>query len=279
MRGIGMELLQKSAPVAIKADGGDGIVEALVATYDIDSGGDRIMPGAFAKTLQEWQDSGQPIPFIWSHQHDDIDAYLGDVLEAEERAPADDSPGGLWIKAQMDIEDAKTAKAYRMLKGGRVRNYSFAYDIRDAGPSEDDENVQELRELGLFEVGPTLIGMNRETRTLSVKTTNPLSPQDFRQLKLQVDDPGLLPHMKVGRVLSASTEQKLRDALAAVADVLAQLDTDDESSEEGKSHTTEPVKTEESAAPTGQTQTKADEPMPRGPDDDLDLMLDLLERS
>lgn len=324
----------KSAPVKIKAAGdGDGIIEAMVATYDVDSGGDKIIPGAFAKTLDEWAASGQPMPFIWSHMHDDIDAYLGDVIEAREVAPSSgptkalDDPGGLYVKAQIDMDDPKSAKAYRLLKSGRVNNYSFAYEVRDSAPSKDNPDVLELRELGLFEVGPTLIGMNRETRTLSVKRDRLL--QQIKSVETKADDTSMLVmaygviasvdsivdeaidelsqylglpsdedeqetptppaagqasrtlvdadrfgrdvRLKVGRVLNASNEQKLRDALSAITAVLAQIDasSSDDDADEGKSHTAEPTK------PEDRVSGKGEESMQSGPDDDLDLSLQI----
>jgi len=154
----------KTLPARVKAVGNnsaDGVVEALVATYDVDSGGDRIVPGAFGKSLESWAQSGNSIPFIWSHMHSDIDAYLGDVIEAKE------TDEGLWVKAQIDMEDPKSAKAFRMIKGNRVANYSFAYDVIEA--EETDDGVNLLKELRLYEVGPTLIGMNQQTRTLVAK--------------------------------------------------------------------------------------------------------------
>lgn len=246
----------KTMPARVKAadtdDSGEGIVEALVATYDVDSIGDKIVPGAFTKSLDEWAQSDQRIPFIWSHMHDDIDAYLGDVLEAKE---TDD---GLWVRAQLDLDDAKTAKAYRMLKGGRVRNYSFAYEVIDA---EEKDGVNELRELKLFEVGPTLIGMNQNTRTLVVKRDERVS-------------------LKVGRVLSSTNEESLREAHDAIGRVLAQLDAldddaesvdDETSSNEGSdAQPAEPAKRDE------QTPAKRDEPTPTGPVlDDLLLEVEL----
>lgn len=265
---------QKSARAQIKADGDDGIVEALVATYDIDSIGDRIMPGAFAKTLDEWGELGDPIPFIWSHLHDDIDAYLGDVLEAKE------TDEGLYVKAQIDLEDPKSAKAYRLLKGGRVRNYSFAYDVRDSAPSDDDDNITELRELGLYEVGPTLIGMNRETRTLAVKQAGASSVEDA-VLTLNAtgtDGTFVMPTMrlKIGRVLSNSNEANLRQAHELIGGVLSKLDRQDddeqqEQDDESKtSQPTEPEKRDERGS------EKRDEPMQRGPDDDLAAHLSLV---
>jgi HK97 family phage prohead protease len=192
MKGHVMRAQMKSAPAQIKAAGdGDGIVEALVATYAVDSGGDRIVPGAFADTLDEWAASGKTMPFIWAHQHDDIDAYLGDVLEAKE---VDD---GLYVKAQVDMEDPKSAKAYRLMKSGRVDNYSFAYEVKDAEPDPDDESVTLLKTIGLFEVGPVLIGMNRETRTLAVKRDGQAS-----------DEP--LPTVLFDGTLSAQTSSRLQ---------------------------------------------------------------------
>lgn len=245
----------KSMPAHVKAveddEAGEGVIEALVATYDVDSIGDQIVPGAFSKSLEEWASRDQAIPFIWSHMHDDIDAYLGDVLEAKE---TDD---GLWVKAQLDLEDEKTRKAYRLLKGGRVRNYSFAYEVIDSNAK--DGGINELTELKLFEVGPTLIGMNQNTRTLVVKR------DDAKRIAL-----------KVGRVLSQTNEESLREAHDAIGRVLAQLDSqpepdgdDDEPSDEGDD--TQP---EEPAKRDELTSAKRDEPTPVGPVLD-DLLLEV----
>lgn len=250
------------AQVKASDDAGDGVVEALVATYDLDSGGDRIVPGAFDASLKEWADSGQSIPFIWSHLHDDLDAYLGDVLEAKE------TDEGLWVKAQIDMDDERSRKAYRLIKGGRVRNYSFAYEVQDA-EEKDGENL--LKSLKVFEVGPTLIGMNQNTRTLAAKR--------------YTASPGTAD-LKAGRVLSAANETSLREAHEAIGRVLAQLADDDEGDDpaddtEASSNTstttqddnaqpTEPQKADE---PHG---VKADEAMPNGPvDDDLALTIQL----
>src|SRR5690606_29066225 len=196
----------KMCPATIKAAGThegteEGVFEAIVATYDVDSVGDRIIPGAFAKTLAEWKASGDPIPVVWSHKSDDPDYHIGEVLEAEER------PEGLWVKARIDLDDpaAKSAKVYRLLKGRRIRQFSFAYDVLAARPVEKsadgarqelhelkgrrirpfsfaydalgarpveksaDGARQELHELKVYEVGPCMIGANQATQLLGVK--------------------------------------------------------------------------------------------------------------
>lgn len=158
-------MLTKSMPVKVKAaDDETGIVEAIVATYERDSIGDRIVPGEFKATLDDWAESaknGAPLPYIFSHQHDNIDAYLGEVLDAKE---TDD---GLWVKAQHDMDDPASRKVYRQLKGGRIRQWSFAYEATSTADEDTGDNL--LTAIKLYEVGPTLIGMNQNTRTVSAK--------------------------------------------------------------------------------------------------------------
>lgn len=162
----------KARPAKVKAGEDQGLAlgefEAIVAVFgNTDSMGDRVVPGAFEKSLAAWGERGKPIPVIFTHSHGDAFAYIGDVLQAEERENE-----GLWIKGRLDVdpeaENPTARQVYRLLKGGRIDNWSFAYDVEDEAPAEDGAN--ELRQLQLYEVGPTLIGANQETRTLAVKT-------------------------------------------------------------------------------------------------------------
>lgn len=246
-------MLIKSLPARVKApdDAPEGTFEAIVATYDTDSVGDRIVPGAFAKSLQEWTDraaAGEPMPVVWSHQHDDPFAHIGEVVDAKE---TDD---GLWVKGQIDMDNPTGRQSYKLIKGGRVRNWSFAYEVKNE-PETDDAGANLLKELGVFEVGPTFIGVNRETHTQSVKALADLA-------------------LKAGRVLSAKNEAELQSAVDAatsavdrIKSVLSQVagdtppaETDDQ---EPKSQLEAPAKDEE---PEG---AKSEEPNPAGPDLDV----------
>ena len=155
---------------------GDGSFEAVVAVFgNVDYQGDRIVPGAFADTLAEWKSSGEPIPVIFTHRWDDLNAHIGEVVEVEELLPG--SPklpkslqpfGGLYVKGVLDIdEDMNARKIYKMLKRRRIKEWSFAYDIMAERPGEDGAN--ELVKLALIEVGPTLKGANSLTTTVGVK--------------------------------------------------------------------------------------------------------------
>lgn len=163
----------KTFPGRVKAAGepgtDEGVFEAIVSVFgNVDSYGDKVMPGAFADTLAEWKASGDPIPVLWSHMSHDPDYHIGEVLEAEERDE------GLWVKARIDLDEPKSRKVYKLLKGRRVTQFSFAYDVLDGAMAKSDgEHVYELRKLKLYEVGPCLIGVNQQTELLAVKAGHP----------------------------------------------------------------------------------------------------------
>lgn len=175
-----MTTATKTFAARVKATGDQldaGQFEAIVSVFgNIDSYGDVVRPGAFTDTLGAWKSSGDPIPVIWSHQWSDVDAHIGVVLDAKELLPGDTqlppdltALGGLWVRCQLD-DDGKAVKVRSLLKGGRVKNFSFAYDVLDAAwVRVDGRDAYELRKLDLYEVGPCLIGANTSTELIAAK--------------------------------------------------------------------------------------------------------------
>lgn len=152
----------------------DRTVEQIVSVFgNVDFGNDRVVLGAFKGSLDRWAASGDPIPTIWSHTWDDPFAHIGAVLEAKELAPGDpllpeeiSALGGLYTKYQVDPFPFAD-QVFHLLKTRRVREASFAYDVIKERRAADGAN--ELIELDLIEVGPTLKGMNPMTQLLSAK--------------------------------------------------------------------------------------------------------------
>lgn len=245
----------KSVPVThVKAGEADGLeegqFEALVSVVgNKDSYGDVVMSGAFDESLAEWKASGNPIPVIWSHGYGDLTNHIGYLLDAAEKTV--DGKTGLWVKGQLDIgpdpEDAQARKAAKLLRGKRVTQFSFSYDVLDGALAKSEElgDYYELRKLKLYEVGPTLIGANQQTELLNVKAV--------RDLAVEV---------KAGRVLSAKNEEALRSAHDSIGAVLAALDSN--TSNDGKAKADEPAKDEEQS-PEGDA--KSEEPMRPTPAD------------
>lgn len=153
----------KAAPIRnFKAlDESSGTFEALVSIFgNVDLGGDRVVKGAFADSLKSWEAKGDPIPVIFSHQWDNIDAHIGQVTDAKE------TDQGLQVKAQLDMEDPFASKVFKLMQRGTLKEFSFAYDTVE---EKLQNGANELLKLDLIEVGPTLKGMNPETELLAVK--------------------------------------------------------------------------------------------------------------
>ncbi|WP_327300387.1 HK97 family phage prohead protease [Streptomyces goshikiensis] len=230
-------MLTKDAPARVKAAGesdglGVGEFTALVSVFgNEDSVGDVVMPGAFADDLARWKQSGDPIPVIWSHDWGDPFSHIGHVTDARESA------GGLLVTGQLDLDNPKAQQVFRLLKGRRVTQMSFAYDIEDGGWGErDGREVYELRKLRIHEVGPCLVGANQETELLAAKAH------------------GLVRGTKAGRVLSQANYDSLSKAHAAIGEVLAAATPE-------KSKAEEPGQ-QESPAPDGSQPSEQPETRP-----------------
>ena len=232
----------KNLSAQVKATGGDtGEFEAIVAVFGpVDSGGDVIVKGAFADTLKEWQDSGDPIPVVWSHDSNDPFSHIGSVVEASE------TETGLLVKGQLDLDNPKAAQVHKLLKGRRVTQFSFAYSVLDSGPVEvDGVKATELRSLKLYEVGPTLVGMNQSTELLSAKS----------------DD----LEAKAGRVLSAKNKEIVTSTITALDAAKSALEAllNAATNDDGKASTGQQVKDEEPPA------AKSEEPPAQVPAVDI----------
>lgn len=178
-----------------------GTFTAVVSVFgNVDLGGDRVMPGAFTASLNDWATKGDPIPVIWSHNWDDPFAHIGYVESAKE------TEQGLEVKARLDVDRDFAAQVHHLLVSRRVTQFSFGYFTKDAEMVEDPDfgSVREIRAADLFEVGPTLLGMNPATQLLEAASATRYEG-------------------KVGRVLSSKNEERIRAAYDALGQVLTTI--------------------------------------------------------
>lgn len=206
-------------PIEIKAGPDDGLAEgeftAYASVYDnIDSYGDVVTKGAFATTLGEWKESGNPIPLYWGHNIADPDFNIGEIIEATE----DDR--GLLVKARLDLDNPKSAQTYRLLKGRRVREMSFGFATVKASDSErEGRPIRQLDEIKLYEVSVVPVGANPDTEVIAVRAA-------ASSLAMQA---------KAGRTFSTKNEDTVRTVVAELRDAADSLEamlpspvTDDE---------------------------------------------------
>lgn len=164
-------------------DDGNGSIEGYASTFirQPDSYGDVVKKGAFAKTLAERWNGGKGIPFLWAHKMDDLKAFIG-TAEAEE-----DEKGLRFVATFDDSEEAQ--KVRQLYKDGRLRKFSFAYDVKEEGlvTLENGTKANELRELDLFEISAVTIPANDDAGVVDVKSAEPEAKSGARNSKKDAD--------------------------------------------------------------------------------------------
>lgn len=202
----------KNVPLRIKQAGtDDGLDEGEFIAYasvfgNVDSYSDIVDKGAFTRTLNEWNDGGSTIPVLWGHDMHDPFANIGGVKSAEE------DEHGLRVHGVLDLDNPTAAQVHRLMTGRRTNRMSFAYAIRDA--EDDDNGVQHLKDLDLFEVSVVQVPANDLAEVTAVKA-------------------GADALAKAGRVLSARNLDSLRSARDAIGNVIkAAEDTGDDAGDQ-----------------------------------------------
>lgn len=202
-----MKLETKTVAAKVTEAKADGTATALVSVFgNVDLGGDRVLPGAFTRSLEEWQAKGDPIPVIWSHDWDNPESFVGWADPAEIR----ETDAGLEVPMKFDLDRPRAEQVHHLLKTRRVTQFSFGYFVRAYQDVEDADygTVRELADVDLFEVGPTLLGMNPETELLQAASA--------------------LRGLREGRTLDAKSETTIREAYEALGAVLESLPESDE---------------------------------------------------
>ena len=207
-----MKRLTKS--VDVKVDAADnGSITGYASTFDRvpDAYGDVIAPGAFAASLERWQQLGKPIPLLFGHRTDDPFMNIGAVETAEE------DERGLKFTAKLDPDNPNAQYSRKLLLEGRIHQFSFAFDVKEAGLTtlEDGTKANELRELDLFEISLVPIPANQFATV--------------EEVKAWADE--AVAEAKAGRVLSKTNEDDLREAVALIQGVLDRVERDPEPTE------------------------------------------------
>lgn len=158
-----------SPPLIVKRASGQGRFTALASTFELDRQGDRIAPGAFARTLAALETRGGRIPLLWNH---DPDEPIGSIEVARE------TRDGLEVEAVIALATPQGARAYELLKSGAL-SLSIGFSIAPEGAAVDD-GVRVIRDLDLAEVSVVAVPANAGAVVHSVKTLFP-TPRDLER--------------------------------------------------------------------------------------------------
>lgn len=169
----------------LKAGPDDGLKDrefkayASTWTRTPDSYGDVVARGAFADTITEWQASGNVLPILYGHDMADPHKNIAATKSLIEDAR------GLLVQGVFDDTEMAT-KVYELVKGRRLSQLSFAYDVLDHAPVKLDGGgtANELRKVRLYEVSLVMVGANQDTEVLAVKS--PRSNRRDLELRLHL---------------------------------------------------------------------------------------------
>lgn len=196
---------------------GEFLVYPSTFTRTPDSYGDVVAKGAFTDTLADWKSSGNTLPGLYGHRMDDPNMFVAGASDMGE----DDH--GWWVKGAFDLESQMGAQVYRLVKGRRLNQLSFAYDVADEAPVKLDDGTKanELRKLNVYEFSFVPVGANQDTSVVAVKA---------------VTD-ALIADVKVGRVLAQKHIDSLRNAQEAIGAVIAAASGEDDQDKQASGKT------------------------------------------
>lgn len=155
----------KTKTYEVKSENGMITGYASTWTREPDSYGDVVAKGAFLDCIEQIKAEGKVLPFLFNHQGDNLNAYIGTVFNLEE-----DDHG---LKFDASFDDTPEAQRARQLSmDGRLPKFSFAYDILDQAEItlEDGRKANELRKLNIHEVSLVLYPANPDTSVIEVKS-------------------------------------------------------------------------------------------------------------
>jgi HK97 family phage prohead protease len=164
----------------IKAESGGRTRTGIAAVFgNVDAVGDRIMPGAFIRTINN---SLKRVKHLWNHswEHPPLAKIveLREVSRTElpeevlEKAPT--ATGGLLVKREYYKNDLSDW-ILQAIDADDVNEMSFAFDVvrsenvEEKGEEGSGTQVRELLELALFDTSDVLWGANSATVAIGAK--------------------------------------------------------------------------------------------------------------
>lgn len=146
-----------------------GELEGYASVFGtVDLEGDVVMPGAFRKTIADWNRAARPLPLIADHQLT-TEGLIGSVHHLAEKAK------GLFFRARFGSTQ-KAQDVRSNVLGGHLRGASFTYEPLRTRPGSGEIGGKAVRrfldELRLFEITVSPFPIHPETDLAAKAVTN-----------------------------------------------------------------------------------------------------------
>jgi uncharacterized protein len=165
----------KRAKLALTQASEAGFFEGYASLFSVvDSGGDLVMPAAFAASLRKRGPAG--VKMLWQHKSSEPIGVWTEIAE---------DARGLKVKGQLDLSVARAREALSLLRSGAVDGLSIGFRTRRA-TSDKQNGVRRLLEVDLWEISIVTFPMLAQARIEAVKRRRPLrsTPIDALTMKL-----------------------------------------------------------------------------------------------
>jgi len=125
---------------------------------NVDLAGDRLMPGAFTKSLRRHAAAKTMPLMLWNHNDSEVIGVWSEVNEDSK---------GLMVGGRLVLDVARAREVHALMKAGALGGLSIGYrTTKDAM----DGNVRLLNEVDLWEVSPVAFPANTKARITDVKS-------------------------------------------------------------------------------------------------------------
>lgn len=204
----------------------DRTVSGFASVFgNVDNGGDRVMPGAFKKTIAEGM---RRVKHLWSHNpFEPPTAAIKEIREAGRRELPDevldlypDAKGGLLV-TRVYLDTPRGNEILEGIKSGAISEMSFGFDVMKWENEEVKDGelkgmmVRNLKELRLWDTSDVTWGMN--SATVAAKAGVPPTLLDLAALSREwIDDPDAL----ITGGFSAAKMERLQKAISELNDIL-----------------------------------------------------------
>lgn len=139
----------------------DGTFEGYGSVFgNVDSYGEKVMPGAFVESLSRHKREGSNVLMLWNHDSQQPIGVWEDLAEDAK---------GLWGKGRFLLDIQKAREVYTLAKNRAIGGLSIGYRETD---TDQDGQVRLLKKLELYEISPVTFPANRRARIENVKSDN-----------------------------------------------------------------------------------------------------------
>lgn len=151
-----------------------GLLYGYASTYNRDQVGDYILPGAFSRTINTWEEKGCYPPLCWEHQQEETIGVITHLFEEEKK--------GLFMAARLFLHREKGQQAFQSIHRQEKIGLSIGFTKKSW---HKGGSCRFLADVDLVEISLVAHPCNQEARIVDMKNFPPPFPSFSRPLELQ----------------------------------------------------------------------------------------------